>query len=373
MSIRSPASDNEIRQWREGYRHHLIEKGIPPAAAWDIAIKTPYRADLYPEKGNDQSVSPETNEANSTSSQQISGKSPESVLFSSTARERRLLNAAHEIITEPPSGKNIVFLHSTMCQLGLPRSQVEGAAFDRRCGNKALCVTAGSLWDGERFVQQPVPYGSFPRLILPWVNASAIRLNSPEVPLGRSGREFLRTLEKDTSGGKKGAYTMLKRQMLAIVASRMTLGVNTGEKAITKDSSPFEQIEAWHVKHDQPLDWPQTITLSESYFRELGEHAVPLDWRALKALKGSALAVDVYTMLAERLHRISGRSLLYWSNFFEQFGQEYQGKHPLEDFKRAFRQALRDALSVYPQARVKKVTGGLLLLPSPPPVPYKGK
>ena len=48
MSIRSPASDNEIRQWREGYRHHLIEKGIPPAAAWDIAIKTPYRADLYP-------------------------------------------------------------------------------------------------------------------------------------------------------------------------------------------------------------------------------------------------------------------------------------------------------------------------------------
>ena len=284
-----------------------------------------------------------------------------------------MLNAAHEIITEPPSGKNIVFLHSTMCQLGLPRSQVEGAAFDRRCGNKALCVTAGSLWDGERFVQQPVPYGSFPRLILPWVNASAIRLNSPEVPLGRSGREFLRTLEKDTSGGKKGAYTMLKRQMLAIVASRMTLGVKTGEKAITKDSSPFEQIEAWHVKHDQPLDWPQTITLSEPYFKELGAHAVPLDWRALKALQGSALAIAVYTMLAERLHRISGRSLLYWSNFFEQFGQEYQGKHPLEDFKRAFRQALRDALSVYPQARVKKVTGGLLLLPSPPPVPYKGK
>ena len=57
MSIRSPASDNEIRQWREGYRHHLIEKGILPSAAWDIAIKTPYRADLYPETGNDQSVS----------------------------------------------------------------------------------------------------------------------------------------------------------------------------------------------------------------------------------------------------------------------------------------------------------------------------
>ncbi|BDT57226.1 hypothetical protein MasN3_07200 [Massilia varians] len=234
-------------------------------------------------------------------------------------------------------------------------------------------MTAGCLWDGERFVQQPVPYGSFPRLILSRINAAAKRLDSPEVSLGRSGRELLRTLGKDTSGGKKGAYTMLKRQMLAVVASRLMLGFNAGEKAITRDSSPFEQIEAWQVKGEQPLEWPQTIILSESYFTELAERAVPLDWRALKALRGSALAMDVYTMLAERLHRISGRSLVYWSNFFEQFGQEYQGKHPLEDFKRAFRLALRDALTVYPQARVKKVTGGLLLLPSPPPVPYKEK
>ena len=83
--------------------------------------------------------------------------------------------------------------------------------------------------------------------------------------------------------------------------------------------------------------------------------------------------MDVYIMLAERLHRITGRSLVYWNNFYEQFGQEYQGKQPLEDFKRAFRLALRDALTVYPQARVKKVTGGLILLPSQPPVPYKEK
>ena len=260
-----------------------------------------------------------------------------------------------------------------MCQLGLPRSHVEGTAFERQCGNKALRVTAGSLWDGERFVPQPVPYGSFPRLILPWINAAARRLGSPEVPLGRSGRELLRTLGKDTSGGKKGAYTMLKRQMLAIVASRLMLGFNVGQKAITLDGTPFEQIEAWQVQGYQPLDWPQTITLCESYFKELTVHAVPLDWRALKALRGSALAMDVYTMLAERLHRITGRSLVYWNNFYEQFGQEYQGKQPLEDFKRAFRLALRDALTVYPQARVKKVTGGLILLPSPPPVPYREK
>lgn len=367
------SSDHEIRLWREGYRRHLVGKGIPPAAASDIACKVLYRADLYPVTGHDRSVSPISCEAGSTFSLQTSCNSPEPASISSTARARRLLTAASEIVADPPLGKNIVYLHSTMCQLGLPRSEVEGFVFERRCGNKALRVTAGSLFDGECFVPQPVPYGSFPRLILSWINAVGMRLNSPEVPFGPSGRELLRKLGKDTSGGKKGAYTMLKRQMQAIVASRVVLGFSASENATTRGSSLFEQIEAWQVIGDQPLDWPQTMTLSESYFKELAEHAVPLDWRALKALKGSALAMDVYTMLAERLHRIQGRSQVYWSNFYEQFGQEYQGRHPLEDFKRAFRLALRDALTVYPQARVKNVTGGLILLPSPPPVPYKKK
>ena len=375
MSNRFPMGDppGDLRVWREGYRRYLISKGMPSEAASDIATKVPYRVDLYPATDHDRRSSAMSDDTGSNIVQPTLGNTLTPISGSTTARMRRLLEASSEIAAEPPSGDNIVFLHSTMCQLGLPRSEVEGSVFERQCGNKALRMTAGYLWDGKRFVLQPVPYGSLPRLILPRINAAAKRLGSPEISLGRSGRELLRTLGKDTSGGKKGGYTMLKRQMLALVASRLTLGFNTGERAVTRDSSPIEQIEAWQVKGDQPLDWPQLITLSETYFKELTEHAVPLDWRALKALRGSALAMDVYTMLAERLHRISGRSLVYWSNFFEQFGQEYQGKHPLEDFKRAFRLALRDALTVYPHARVKKVTGGLLLLPSPPPVPYKEK
>lgn len=99
---------------------------------------------------------------------------------------------------------------------------------------------------------------------------------------------------------------------------------------------------------------------------------LPLDVRALSALKGSALAMDAYTMLADRLHRITGRPvLLYWANLRDQFGQEYQGKEPDKDFKKKFLPALRDALAVYPQAKVKQVTGGLLLMSSPPPIPYK--
>ena len=72
--------------------------------------------------------------------------------------------------------------------------------------------------------------------------------------------------------------------------------------------------------------------------------------------------MDVYAMLAERLHRISGRPVvLHWASLREQFGQEYTGADPDKDFKKAFLNALKKVLAVYPKANVKQVHGGLML------------
>ncbi len=290
-----------------------------------------------------------------------------------TKRDAQIITASAQIADAPPSGDDMAFMHALMCQVGLPRSKVAGLEFERQCGNAALSVSAGKLWDGKQFVQQPIPYGALPRLMLGWMNTFAVRHKTPEVPVGNSAAEFLRILGKDTSGGKKGGYTMFRKQISALSACRMTLGFNAAGKAYTYDGKPIKQFEAWlNNTNEQPALWPGVVVFSEDYYKTLIGHAVPLDVRALSALKGSALAMDIYCMLADRLHRITGRPvLLYWANLREQFGQEYQGKDPDKDFKKKFLPALRDALAVYPQAQVKQVTGGLLLLPSPPPIPYK--
>ncbi|MDO9146496.1 MAG: replication protein RepA [Hydrogenophaga sp.] len=298
-------------------------------------------------------------------------------------RDGKVIDVAAKIADERPSGEDMAFMHAIMCQVGLPRSKVghktadgkwvDALEFERQCGGAGLNVAAGKLWDGKQFVQQPVPYGALPRLMLAWMNTFAVRHKTPEIPVGHSTAEFLRILGKDTSGGKKGGYTVFRTQMQALSACRMTLGFNVGGKAYTYEGKPIKQFEAWLNTHDsQTTLWPGVVTFSEDYFRTLISHAVPLDVRALSALRGSALAMDTYTMLADRLHRITGRPvLLYWTNLRDQFGQEYQGKDPGKDFKKTFLLALRDALAVYPQARVKQVAGGLLLMPSPPPIPYK--
>lgn len=97
------------------------------------------------------------------------------------------------------------------------------------------------------------------------------------------------------------------------------------------------------------------------------ENAVPLDPRALEGLQHSALALDIYTWLAHRLHRVRrpGEKLT-WANLRLQFGQEYTDD---KNFKKAFLIALRQVAAVYPDARLEQVRTGLRLIASPPPVP----
>lgn len=307
----------------------------------------------------------------SSSARIVEDKSP-SLL---SARENKILEFAVFIETAPPTGDDVQFMHSNMCQVGLPRSRVAGNQFERHSGGVALLVEAGQLWDGKKFVQQPIPYGAMPRLMLAWMNTHAVRFKTPVVPIGDSASEFLRMLGKNTSGGKRGTFTTFRKQIQALSACRLTLGYNVDGRPHTFAGAPIQQFDAWLPNCGEvgqlPL-WPGSITFSSDYFKALSEHAVPFDFRALLALQGSALAMDIYFWLAERLHRIHGRPVvLHWIKLREQFGQEYKGKDPDKDFKKKFLLALRSVLTVYPKAKVTIVKGGILLQSSPPPIPYR--
>lgn len=288
-------------------------------------------------------------------------------------REETLLRGAVEIATRPPKLDDVQFMHSIMCQVGLPRSAVAGRSFERQCGGVALKVCAGELWDGERFVEQMVPYGAWPRLILGWINKYALSHNTAEIFIGENAADFMRMLGKVPSGGKRGSFSPFKRQITALASCRMILGFNSGGVAYTFNGQPVEQFEAWlHDTGDRKRQWPRTIKLSESYFSTLKGHAIPFDVRALSLLSGSSLEMDIYVMLAERLHRIKKPVKLYWANLKEQFGQEYQGANQGKDFKNQFLRHLKKVLLVYPDANVQVVKFGVVLKASPPPIPYRG-
>jgi hypothetical protein len=278
-----------------------------------------------------------------------------------------LIDASAQIMSEPPSMDNIAFNHGILCQVGLPRSKVNTDSFLRRSGDAWVHVQAGILDEGNGPVQQPVPYGVMPRLALAWMSTYAVRHKTPEINIGESAAEFLRLMGKDSQGAR---YRTLRTQMHALAACRLQMGF----KGRTYNAQPVEHFDAWqNNKHSNQLSlWPGVLKLSDSFYNILMESPVPLDSRALDALSGSALALDIYCWLAHRLYRITGRPItLHWHSIREQFAQEYTGKDADKDFKKKFLPALHKVLMVYPDAKVKRVKGGLLLMASPPPIPPK--
>ncbi len=97
---------------------------------------------------------------------------------------------------------------------------------------------------------------------------------------------------------------------------------------------------------------------------------MPLDARALGAFSHAATASEIYTWLAQRLHRIpEGRpQFIPWTAFKEQFGHGY---NRLDNFKRVSRVAMKQVLIQYTTANIEGDNRGLILRNSLPPVPSR--
>lgn len=277
-----------------------------------------------------------------------------------TPIQQRILKSAVDVIGEPPDRRS--YQHAVLCQCGLPRKRTHDTTFERTSGAVSLKITAGELWDGRQWLRQPLPYGTRPRLALIHVATEAVRTRSAEVEVGHSVREFLKRLGIDT-GGKE--YARFQRQMRSLAATEMRLGIGSNTMRV----QPIQDFAAWlHPTGRQRTLWPATIRLTMEFFTSLLEAAVPLDPRALAALSHSSLCLDVYAWLSHRLHRVRRPTgeRVSWISLKAQFGQEIADQ---KNFVRKLRCALGQVRSVYPDARIEAVRGGLLLLPSKPPVP----
>jgi hypothetical protein len=257
------------------------------------------------------------------------------------------------------------FLHAVLCQLGLPRNPTASRTFERSSGRASLSLQAGRMFDGLKWVDQPLPSGTRPRLVLINLCSEAVRTRSSTVDIGGSVREFLRRLNIDAGGESMAQF---RRQMLALSSCHMTLAMMTPKGPAQVDAKPIDAFQAWHTNEEgQQTLWPGHIRLTGKFFDSLLEHAVPLQPEAIGQLQNSAFALDVYSWLAHRLCRVNERNgiTVSWAALKGQFGQEYADT---KNFKRKFLGALRKATSAYQEARIESVTGGLKLLPSPPPV-----
>ena len=267
----------------------------------------------------------------------------------------------------------IVYHHSIMMMCFLPQKRLPETQREYvvRHGLAALRVEAGSLIDpgaiGE-FRPLPVPFGTRARMILPYINASAVRTRSRTVDMGRSLRGFMSRLGFSFDGRRGRAMT---EQVEALAAAHLLLGVWGAPDGRPRAhlATIADEISFW-IERDarQRSLWEPEMTLSQRYYDAIVEHPVPLDMDHLLQLSRSPRRMDLYAWLTYRTARIaSGRRVHVKLSAL----QPVFAPGPMEPalFKYRFRRDLAAVARVYPDFRVK-VEGDLVVLePSPPPVP----
>ena len=272
----------------------------------------------------------------------------------STPIQKRLIDGAVFRIENPDEPQSLVFQHTVLCQTCLPFRDPgdEIRTWERLNGNVHLEVNAGKAMhpDQGRLVQLGLPFGPKARMILMHINQQALKQKTPEIEIQDSLSKFVRrTLNLDPKGRN---MRIVKDQLGRLSAASITLGVIRDGHALTVNSHIVTAFDIWFPKDDrQRVLWPSTIRLSLDYWESLKSHAVPLDEDHIARLSHSALGLDIYAWLANRLHRIPANkpATLSWAALHGQFGQGYAR---IDNFRSAFRVALKEVLSLYKTAKI---------------------
>jgi hypothetical protein len=218
--------------------------------------------------------------------------------------QRRVLRAHIEI--ESQDASQVLYQHTVLCQTVMPyRNPGEDARLWHRVqGNAHLEIQAGRALHPEKreFVDIGLPFGPKPRLILYYLNAEALRTRSPLIEVQDSLTAFVRHIGLDSKGRN---MTIIKDQLTRLSAADFRLGYINGNDATTVKASIIKGFRLWLPKDDrQRVLWPSTVQFSTEYFEDLMCHAVPLNETAVASLSHSAMALDIYAWLAQRLHRV---------------------------------------------------------------------
>ncbi|HYH20235.1 MAG TPA: replication protein RepA [Azospirillum sp.] len=281
------------------------------------------------------------------------------------AEERHLVDmAAAMLAIENPT---LGITYSGFCLTALPHRKLpDDQRWERQGHQVRLVVEPGVLPSRDGATQlYGVPYGSRARLIILYLQTRAIQTNSPEVELGASMREWMGRM--GVSGGGK-QYRDVRDQANRISACNLTfIWHDRGSARFQKDSIVRGGIQLYEQdEEDQQMRlWVDTVRLSDSFFTALRDHPVPVAEPALRQIANNSTAIDAYIWLAYRLHSLERPTPVTWAALYQQFGGGYA---QLRQFKARFLEPLREALAVYPDAKVEVDDTGLVLHPSRPPI-----
>ena len=288
-----------------------------------------------------------------------------------TVARQKLLDRATEIRLDQATPEDISFLARQFVQATLPHSDPKANTWSRQNGSYTLGIQAG--YDVKTGKSYGLPFGVIPRLLLFWITTEAVRTKNPRLELGASLADFMREvgLNPDTGGGVRGDARRLQDQALRLFQARISFVQDLQDGDAEGQEYQNMQVSRkgvfwWSTRSPaQTTLWNSWVELERDFFEAITASPIPVDTRALRALKRSPLALDLYALLCYETFRVqrTGRPrFIPWAAVARQLGADYEGEHAAKELGRKARAALRKIAAVMPTLRLGDAKGGLSVL-----------
>ncbi|MBL6458692.1 pirin [Belnapia sp. T6] len=277
-----------------------------------------------------------------------------------SAHERAVVEAAYQVLAEET--ESIGFTYSGFALTSLPHKEQQEMVWRREGHNLTLVLQSGTDRLGKTI---GLPYGSYARFILLFLQSEAVKTGSREIELGRSMQVWLGRMGLSIGGN---SYRIVKEQAKRISVCRLTFFGMNGDQEVLRNGGFVEgaiTMTGISTSPDQPSLWQDKVRLDEAFYKALREHPVPVSEGALKAIGPRSMSIDVYIWLAYRLHALKRDTDVSWSALYSQFGAGFKR---LRAFRAQFLESLQLSLAAYPEARVTVSETGVTLHPSRPAI-----
>jgi len=259
------------------------------------------------------------------------------------------------------------YAYAAWAHAGLPRRELKDPTkrWTVRTDYASLTVSPGvrRLEEEGEAIPIGVPFGAYARLVLLDWQSEAIRRTSRHIHIGKSLSDALKRM-----GLPHGSepMRMLREQTERLAVCTVAFSLENGGRGLYLNQQVVEAAEYSYARGNKRFI--ESVLLSQGYYEQLMRNPVVLDPSAIVDLRDSPTALDIYTWLAWRLPALKQEVRIGWVALKAQLGG---GAVLMKNFKPHFRPSLLAAHAVYRGANIELTDDGLILRPSPPPMPRK--
>jgi hypothetical protein len=281
-----------------------------------------------------------------------------------TPFERQVIDTAYAVMTDEDQQFGVI--HAGFAMSSLPHKETKEHLWMRESGTGVKLRVASGLDENNKPIG--LPFGATARMILLYLQSSAVAQRTREIELGKSMYSWLNKMGIPLGGN---TYARVREQAKRLSYCQLTFfKIGSDETQLRNGSFVRDAILTHSSKGTlgQGSLWRDTVVLDETFYQSLIEHPLPVREAAICSLSGRSVAIDVYIWLSYRLYQLSKPTPITWIALMAQFGHSYNN---LKNFRAEFKATLQLALAAYEGAKVEITSAGIILYPSPPAVPLK--